>query len=512
MNALRIAIAGALCAASAGAWAVDPGATFDATTPVVLRVGGATASDNTLRNLFALDPADPETGSRAACQAGSLDVYMRGNDQLISCLSTANVTGLATGSHIVVVKETAGGSANGISPVARQTNLNFITPNGTNITATNCPVTATPAAANGLMSYEVHTCSTTTTTVTAAPPHVGISDIDPATFRGVAGVTQADVSALSIDPGLQVVFGPIVSEALRNRLQQVQGLSVGSDTLANVPSVPKTVVAGILSGQILDWSQVYINGQQVGVSGDTAAYVCRRGETSGTQSSFKIHYLNEICNTKANAVSFVPPDQGSCLTSGCTWNATLGTGTNTFGDDFVFAGAGSGDVRNCVSFNTGTQYRLGVASTERKPATTGTADRFRYVRIDGQEPTLAAAQEARYNFVTENTLNTRIPDVTTAGANRAIWTHIRNRIGERAAVSASNAGFQDAACLGTTGGACDTGVLVTPVAGSIEPVFPISAANVRSPTNGGPVNSSSRTIPGQAPNNCNAPIQVVPQL
>lgn len=513
MNILKVAVAGALCLGSAGAWAVDPGS-FDSPAPVVLRIGGATASDNTLRNLFALDPADPETGNRAACQANSLDVYTRGNDFLISCLSTANIVGLPTGTHIVVVKETAGGSANGVLNVARQTNLsNFITPTGTNL-STNCTAAPTNAGGSGgLQTYQVRSCAATLSN-TAAPPHVGISDIDPRSFVGTAGVTAADAAALSVDPGLQVLFAPIVSEALRNRLQTIQGLTSGSDTLANVPSIPKSVLAGIFAGQIFDWAQVYINGQQVGVSGDTSAYVCRRGETSGTQTSFEIHFLNENCNRGEATPSFVTPDQASCLNGGCAWNAATGGGANQFGDDFVFAGAGSGDVRNCVSFNTASQYRIGVASTERLPLTSGTADRFRYVRIDGQEPTLVAAQEGRYNFFTENTLNTRIPDATTAGGNRAIWTHIRNRIGDRAAVSATNAAFQNAASLGTAGGAGDTGLLVTPIAGSIEPVFPIVAANVRSPlaAAGGPVNSQTRTLPGSPPNNCNAPFQAVPPL
>lgn len=510
MNILRLAVMGTLTLASAGAWAVDPDV-FGDTTPVVLRVSGATASDSSIRNLFAMDPADAETGSKAACAAGTLDIYFRGNDYLVSCISTANVVGLPVGSHIVVVKETAGGSANGVLNVARQTNLAFINPTAANLAT--CTVATTVPAGGGLMTYQTRTCTTAPASATV-PPQVGLSDVDPTTFIGTAGVTTSDVASLTSQAGLQVVFGPIVSEALRNRLQQVEGLTVGSDTLANVPSVPKSVLAGLFTGQVLDWSQVFINGTAVGVSGDTTAFICRRGESSGTQTSFEIHYVNENCNKAGNAATFVTPDQAGCTPLGCVWNGNLGAGLNTFGDDFVFAGGGSGDVRNCVSFNTGTQFRIGVASTERLPATAGAADRFRYVRVDGQEPTLAATQEGRYNFFTENTFNTRNPDVTTAGANRAIWTHIRTRIHDRAVVSATNAGFQNAACLGTTGGICDTGLLVTPVAGSIQPVFPIVPANVRSPlaANGGPVNSQTRTLPGSAPNNCNAPFQAVPPL
>jgi hypothetical protein len=512
MNILRLAVIGTLSLASAGAWAVDPGV-FDDVTPVVLRIGGATASDSSIRNLFALDPADPETGSRAACQAGSLDIYFRGNDYLVSCLSTANVAGLAAGSHIVVVKETAGGSANGVLNVARQApNLNFINATGANLAT--CTNITNVAAGGGLMTYQSRTCTTAPASATV-PPQVGISDVDPATFVGTAGVTVSDAAALSSQAGLQVVFGPIVSEALRNRLQTIQGLTSGSDTLANVPSIPRSVLAGIFTGQILDWGQVWINGVSVGAGAtDPNVYVCRRGESSGTQTSFEIHYLNENCNKGTNKSSFVAPDQVSCNALGCVWNSTLGGGANTFGDDFVFAGNGSGDVRNCVSFNTGTQFRIGVASTERLPQTAGTADRFRYVRVDGQEPTLVATQEGRYNFFTENTFNTRTPSDGLSAGNRAIWTHIRTRIHDRAVVSATNAGFQNAACLGTAGGICDTGLLVTPVAGSIQPVFPIVPANVRSPlaASGGPVNSQSRTVPGSGPNNCNAPFQVVPSL
>lgn len=511
MNLLKLSVASTLALASTGAWALTP-ADFTSSPPVVLRVGGATASDNTLQKLFALDPADPESGSRAACAAGSLDIYFRGNDFLISCTATANVgNGLAAGTHIVVVKETAGGSANGVRQVARQENLNFINPTEANLTS--CTTITNVAAGGGLMAYRSRTCTSTPASV-AAPPHVGISDVEPGAFININGITGSDVAALSVDPGLQVVFAPIVSEALRNRLQQIQNLTVGSETLANVPSLPRSAITAVYSGQAIDWSQIYSNGEPIGVSGDTAVYLCRRADTSGTQTSFKIHFLNQTCNTRANGVAFAAPGQASCTTSGCTWNSTTGSGTNTFGDDYVFAGAGSGDVRNCVSFNTTTQYRIGTLSTERLPNTsgTGTSDRFRYIRVDGQEPTLVATQEGRYQFFTENTLNTRIPDVTTANQNRAIWLHIRNRIGDRAAVSATNAAFQNAACTGTTGGACDTGLLVSPVAGSIEPVFPISAANVRNPlaSGGGPVDSQSRTLPGSPPNNCNAPQLVVP--
>lgn len=511
-----------LALASTSAMAIDPGSLSG--TQTILRIGGATATDNSLVQLMALDPADPEVGSRAPCQAGSVDVYRRGNDFAISCLSSANIAGLTAGTQIVVNKETAGGSANGISPVKQQTTLLFIDFTAANIVA-NC--TAAPVnrgGTNGIQTYEDRTCATTLPQVSAAP-HVGISDVDPLSFVGAGGVTLADAQGLPNKArGVQVLFAPIVSEPLYARLQTLQGLA-NNNALANMPSLPSPVLRAIFTGGVIDWDQVYVKNKTTGVmsrvgdgAGGFPTYLCRRGDSSGTMTSFKIHFLGENCAKNPGIGAFSAPDQGSCTDKGCGWNADLGAGANTFGDDFIFAGAGSGDVRNCVSFgtisSTGTarnEYRIGVLSTERKPATTGNSDRFRYVRVDDQEPTLVAAQEGRYDFFTENTLNDR--GVALGGGLDQIWTHIKNEISNRAAVAAANGAFTDAASPGVaTGGAADTGVLVAPIPGTLQPVFPIVAANVRSQlaANGGPVNSQSRTYAGAPINNCNQTFQAVP--
>lgn len=522
MKSLHSAIALALALPSASAFALNPDQ-FNANPPVVLRISGATASDNTLRNLFALDPAVPAVAASAGCVAGTMDYYFSGTlaspaNYLISCTATANVPGLS-GSHIVVVKETAGGSINGISPVARQTNLpNFITPTQANLVGRCVFVDDFNPPGAALTTYGRWDCDGTgspSALYTPAPPHVGISDVDPTTAVGTAGVTAADAAALSADPGLQVLFAPIVSVALRNRLQDIQygaacdDATTERETLACIPSLASSVLAGIFSNKIEDWNQVEIAGVRVGANfADQPARVCRRADTSGTQTAFKIHYLNQGCNTKASANAFVQSETVSCstsLTTPCAWN------DGTFGGHRVFAGGGSGDVRSCVNFNSTTQYRLGVASTEALPDFTAgaTANRFRYIRVDGQESTLYSTQQGRYNFFTENTLNTRTPDATPVGA-RPIWTYIRTNIDDKEAATGSNTAFQNAACTSPATGECDTGVMIRPEQFVTEPAYPLTAAGVRDAVNSGPINTQSRTLPGDPPNNCNTPFRVLP--
>src|SRR5262249_20677885 len=155
-------------------------------------------------------------------------------------------------------------------------------------------------------------------------------------------------------------------------------------------------------------------------SGDI--YLCRRGDTSGTMTSFKLHFLNQGCSKNpSSTVLFVSPDNALCTSAGCAWNAA------TSGNDFVFAGAGSGDVRSCIDYHSSLgRLAIGIASTEAKPGTT--SNRFRYVKVDGVEPTLKATIEGRYSFFTENTFNDRFPSTSVSGS-QTLWDKLYASIG-----------------------------------------------------------------------------------
>jgi hypothetical protein len=314
----------------------------------------------------------------------------------------------------------------------------------------------------------------------------------------------------------------IASEPLYRRLQVAEGLG-GDDTLANMPTLTKAQLRGIFAGgttALFDWDQVYVTnaaGVQTQVGDGTATHptiICRRGDTSGTMTSFKIQFLEQGCAKGDGIAKFISPDDLTTEQNGVGWDETNAGITGAI----VFAGSGTGDVISCTSYGTaaanGTarnEYRLGIIGSDNLPKTSGGSGRFRYVRVDGQEPTLVATQQGRYDFFTEPTLNDR--NVALGGNLDGIWSFVKAKIANRVAVAAANTPTQNAAAPtgADFGGVADTGILVGPTS-SIKPIFPIVAANVRSElsTGGGPVNSSSRTTPGASINNCNNTMQVVP--
>lgn len=532
-TSLKAVVAGALALAAANALASTPSEIQTAAgngTLVTLYVSGATATDNALENLFKID----DTAFRV-CQPSTLDVYYfkSGSGSIsqraLTCTAAFSGTGITSGTtKLALLKESAGGSANGIINPAAGTALSFIdlVNTGTNFATACATVTTTgntlPSASG---TFNTRDCghvlsSATASTVTRSSfvPQAGISDIDPPSFVGTGGVTASHDAALTRKrTSVAVTFNPIVSVPLFTALQRAYGYvgataSESTASLNTVPSLPSSLVRAVFNGSsVLNASEVNVNGVNLAnqlsgfadQSGDI--YLCRRGDTSGTMTSFKIHFLNQGCTKNASANNqFVGPDTASCTTSGCTWGST-------FFNDFVFAGSGSGDVRACMDYQS-SQGRLavGVASTEAKPGTT--SNRYRYVKVDGAEPTLKAVMEGRYSFFTENTFNDKFPS-TSATGSQTLWDKLFSSVGNSVAISELNRSWRTSVALTSTDdGTADSGILdvaSSSNATAISNLFTdgaITGAEVRST----PVNSQTRqTLSGQA-NNCNLPYQAYP--
>ena len=520
ISKIQVAVAAALALATGNALALN-GTNING-TEIVLRLSGATATDGALGNLFKITSANG-----GLCQDGTLDLYTYDTNKgyLYFCTGAANAgTGL-TGQKIAVVKESNGGSANGITFVARATALNFIPFTAAGLSGCETASTTSVAATGSFAAYTSHACLPANTTQATAVPNAGISDIDPASFVGLGGVTAADAAKLTSTSTVGVTFNPIVSVPLRNALQTAQGLTSGSETLAHVPSLSLAQLRGIFSGSITTQSELYsykssTNTQEQVSSSTAPIYVCRRGNTSGTMTSFKILFLGQGCSKNAGSIgSFVTPDivytandatgEINPETSGVAWSATSvlfqedGTQMTGYTSVRVFAGSGSGDVRSCMNYHsTNSNWAVGVASTENKPA--NNANTYRYVRVDGAEPTLASVIQGRYPYFTENTLNRSSDSAAsnfmsgTSGTALALYNGLAGKLGTPAALLAVNSSWTDAAALGTTGsGEGDTGLLDIPTAAN-QPSFPVTAASVRTK----PVNSQGRNYTGTA-NNCN---------
>lgn len=494
---LKLAMAGVLSLAGAQAMALAPSA-IDSSV-VALYVSGATATDGAFENLAKLSSGE-------LCQAGTLDIYFGTKTKVLFCTAgfTSGTTIVAGTTKLAVFKESNGGSAYGISNVGGSltSNMSFIDFfTGSSNVSTAC-ATAVPVNASGdFAAYNTRTCTSPATIALA--PDAGISDIDPGTFVRVgtgSGVTSTQVAALTHKrQAIAVTFNPIVSTTLFTALQGAQGLTQNTSSLANVPSLSSSQVRGIFQGMITDGSQIYTNGTAL-ASGQI--YICRRGNTSGTMASFKLQYLNQGCTTDAGTTSaFVTPTLAATENSGTAWVS------GTHGSNVVFAGSGSGDVRACMDYHSGAgHYAVGVASTESLPGTgaidpnTGSAlkDRFRYIKVDGAEPTLKAVMEGRYDFFTENSWNDKL---STSSAKYLVWNQLYSKIGTAAVLKKINESWYNAAAITSGGsGAADTGLLDLPnVDTAYGPTFPISDAGVRST----PINSQTRTAYGSNPNACN---------
>jgi len=307
-----------------------------------------------------------------------------------SCTTANALNGFATGTPVLVVKRDKDGSIYGVNQVAAGTpGLSMV------VTAADCSAFtngATPAA----------TCGTAVATV----PHAGLSDVEPAQFavkpkiNGVATTinqpvgaddvgtawavpTNAQLSSLNIASMGQTIFGVAVSPALRNALQAAQGLTVGDNSDAQMPSLPRGFIAGALSGFVRGNVAGFPNWKSVtGVAGDDikSVKICRRTNGSGTQAASNLFFL-EAGTLLDTSKGMLGPITAA--------NAPVGT--------TVVENAGTGDVETCLTNNLVSDYALGVISREKDPLVNGKT--YRYVKIDGAAPSQALARVGSYGMV-----------------------------------------------------------------------------------------------------------------
>ncbi|MGD9842708.1 MAG: hypothetical protein AB7U99_07370, partial [Steroidobacteraceae bacterium] len=302
---VKFAVASALSLAgfSAMAAGLAPSAITGAT---IIRVGGATATNNAIGNVMKIAVG-------GICQAGTLSVLTSSTAGNVIYLCSANAIAgspaIAAGTTIALIKESNGGSANGITPVSSAAGtLLFLDTTAANLGA--CTAGTDVAATGDFATFTPYTCGATVT-ASQQHPHVGISDVDPGTFVGNGGVSAAQIAAFNA-PGsatsvVGVTFTPIVSDNLFLALQKAQGLDAsGAEDLSSVskmPTMSSSQLRALFTSQQVLTTQFYSNGVQLSSYGtdvnsgssDGLIHLCRRGNSSGTMTSFKLQFLGEGC-------------------------------------------------------------------------------------------------------------------------------------------------------------------------------------------------------------------------
>jgi len=485
---------------------------------VELFISGSTAQDEALENLMRLTSGI--VGAPNLCEPGTLDVYggtIKGTANRVYYCRTSNaVAGLAPGLRVAIYKS-SGGSGEGVTPVSAATPLRFIDLNKL-ATVTSCANGEPVRGTSEFAAYRNHTgCDGLGRSVV---PRAGLSDVNP---ELVGGVT----APLSVQAQNQIVWGLPVSKNLRNALQTIQGLVPSTvphddpsrDSEEAMPTLARAQVAALFAGAVRSWDEFYdskgtpltrssflglnpprdpdASGASPGAyrpdraTGSTV-YVCRRITASGTQASYEVHYLRARCET--SAPSFVKPNDGSDLIAGGDVNRLVRV-ARPAGN--VFAGVGTGDVRNCLDahaqFN---RWAIGILSTE-SVGNNGTR-KFRFVKVDGAAPTLLNAYLGRWPHVTEQSMQWRRSFDTSLGTTNEgrVLRFVAINLGLPRVIAALNSGFVHSWGQG--------GYLAPATSGFPPPPPPVTADALRL----NPVGSLTRSL-GRL-NDCGEPIIVRP--
>ena len=402
-----------------------------------LYISGATAQENGLRNTLA-----------RMCTVGSMDIYQDASNPLqqaaLCTINKAVVTGAfpASVTKMVVYKSGVGGSGNGVGPVANASQLAFINMALLKASATGAPavsylgtgtnvISVAAVAPNapdtiGIPAYTrtniVLPASTSPAFTQSVVTEAGFSDVEPA-LLGASGIQTARLSIVA--PNV-LTFGIPLTVTARNALQAAQGLTVGSETEANMPSLRLDLIRSVYNGNLTNWSQLGA------ALADDTIYLATRVETSGTQKSFNVYITGQACTPGLQGV--LPNNSAAADCSAVTPNGT------------VFAGSSSSNVTACMAgHESRSRGAVGVLSMEFVPGSTSGGSGYRYIKIDDYAPTTVNVVNGDYDFWVEPTFqyrNVAVGAVPALGGDKKIIAdRIVQQLGTEAVISSLNNSF-----------------------------------------------------------------------
>ncbi len=484
---------GALAALSAGIANALP----NNATAVDVLMSGATATDESLEDLFLLkaggicEPTGAGVNQRIDIYRGASGAA--GGGRLIVCPAATEV---GLGAVNIAFRKESGGSGSGTNNVGAQTNVTVLNRNSGAFACTAGPTLVTDATGTFHDYFNWTGCTPTQ----ATPPAAGIADVEPQ----LLGATTATINNLNTFGLLQVVFGPAVSLNLYRALQTAQGLTT-NDLAANIPSLTSPQLRAIFNGQVGGWSTfTSLNGTPLSNADDTP-YICMRGNSSGTQATFKTQLSRQgLADSVGKGIdTFVKPDSITCGDNAAGAIPGVVWGTDNLTSCGVFAGTGTGDVKRCLdAHHDDGDWAIGVVSTEgiynvgdavathENPIPTtiveAQPDEWRWITVDGQAPTLESVANGCYDFFTENVINAHKTALT--GSPLTVVTYIRNNLGLPDILKGVNVDHRN-----THG---DGGLLAIPNGGTITPdAPPITAGDLRLK----PISTQRRTLDFDAP-------------
>jgi hypothetical protein len=412
MKLHNLALAAALVASAASVHAAADGTTSATYNGVavdnLLLISGASASAKTIGAFVISDNCDTTTLSVM------WDSATGGNYRAYACdLKSGNVIAAGASGSLVVVKRDAGGSGQGVIPVATPAKISFMNFAGCS------PVfsSGTTLAIAGL-NQPNYVCTGTSPYY----PDAGTSDVEPAiiaaTVNGGTGSVVVTGGTLTTTPIFQQVIGVAVNTKLYRALQATQGLTA-DDLEVNRPSLPSDFITSAVSSKLngggtkKGWGLVVSDTVDANVHAKQIN-ICRRANGSGTQAAANIRFESNPCSS---AAALAPTANGTAL-------AVTGGGTSSSGT----ANGSTGAVETCLSTvnglsdANGAAYAIGHIGRDNDPFAGGGDKNYRFVKLDGAQPEAHPdptsgkcdgtrnfpgcddAQNGRYNYVFESTM------------------------------------------------------------------------------------------------------------
>lgn len=250
----------------------------------------------------------------------------------------------------------------------------------------------------------------------------GLSDLEVNKLPGTFGTVCNNKSVVN-NSIWGTIFNTPVSLNLRNALQCAQGLTVGAEDEANMPNLPKNVIASIFNGGVATWDRLRaqrVDGTWVSLADavtdrvsqglcpgynlavnpvptDRRVRACRRVDSSGTNTQFKVKFLNQGCSEEAQSMS--PDNTPNSTNSNNAFTNWQNTTPNIATTPAMIEASSASNMANCVQAfadpaNPATQrWAIGIQSLENN---VNLSNNYRYIKIDGFAPTVKNVLEHKY--------------------------------------------------------------------------------------------------------------------
>ena len=378
----QIASAAALVAVSSAAFAVSPTHPVSdySTGTTDIYLAGSSAVDLALEKFIA-----------NACVDNSLDSYRSDaagkTYYLWTC--TTDATHFNTTNTKIAIHKNTNSSSDGVNGVVDgAAALAFLST--TDLATISGCTSSTVAATATITAYNQFICGTTVGAsgvgTASVVPTFGFADAEPAQFNA------AKVGQLVTAYPFSLIQGITVTKNLRDALQTQQSLTSGSETLANMPSISSAQVAAIYQGRDTSLANAF------GLSSATAdnkMYLLRRSGGSGTTRSFDARMVGDVCSSTLAGITSATTLATSTIGTQCKLVANGGT-------QKLQAGT-SDDLVSCLnSLNTDGAYGIGYLTTDYTPVA---GDGYRWLKVDGYEPSLKNVADGKYKIWSELSLN-----------------------------------------------------------------------------------------------------------